>query len=138
MLQTSGDEKLERDQDLMVFHTLTALSKVLRECPNTLSSTRHADTLNNVWGETWFVTLSGKKAIQGLLCPSVGSSIHPSMAITLPFWIFLHQTFKLYCLWLHRHNDAKFFRSRSHLQEFCSCLLYSCYSDKASEGGTSV
>jgi len=46
------------------------------------------------------------------------------------FLIFLHQTFKLYCLWWQ--DDAIFFRSRSHLPQFCPFLLTFFYSDKAS------
>jgi len=39
------------------------------------------------------------------------------------FSIFLHQTFKLYCLWKYKHNDAKFLTSRSHLPELCPFSL---------------
>jgi len=52
------------------------------------------------------------------LCIGIALSVCP-LVITLPlFPILLHQTFKLYCCWQHRHNDGSCFRSRSHLSEF--------------------
>jgi len=67
----------------------------------------------NMYMCTFCVALSKKRP-----CIGIALSVCP-LVITLPFFlIFLHQTFKLYCCWQHRHKDGSCFMSRSHFSEF--------------------
>jgi len=54
-----------------------------------------------------------KGGSQGSLCLSIRRSVcHKYLCWLCHFYISLHQTFKVYCLWQHRH---KFLTSRLHL-----------------------
>ena len=63
---------------------------------------------------TLFVCPIGRKKSYIGIALTICRSVHHEN-LTLPcILMFLHQTFKLYCLWPEGHNNAKFFRSRSH------------------------
>jgi len=63
---------------------------------------------------TLFVCPIGRKKSYIGIALTIYRSVHHEN-LTLPcILMFLHQTFKLYCLWPDGHNNAKFFRSGSH------------------------
>ena len=63
------------------------------------------------------------------VCPFIrlydGTLWKPNVGLTMPFCNIFHLTFKIYSLRQHWRNEAKFFRSRLHLSEFCTFLLTS-------------
>jgi len=66
----------------------------------------------------------------GFVCPSVRPS-RKRLSITLPFLNIFSSNFHIILL-VHRHADAEFFRSRSHLPALCPLML-TFYLNKTSE-----